>query len=445
MTMTPPRLLLLQLLPYVSLLDCAVAFSMASSSSSSSAPAPPLPQHAYPRPLHPGGYALPPLVEDRLPIVVASAESDNSAASSKDTALKTDILLIKPTDMESLWEWYAYTKRMSDADPSWGRVWPTALSLARWVLRSLHDDNEATGVGQTEEGGGSGAMHEGRLTLEDEQQLMTLHHARDALRTASHVVEVGCGLGVAGLTYALVISMPGQSTELRKKQSRTITFLDRDPYALHCVMSSASTNGLATGPILPSNEGDEVLKKETSGEAENGENISPCVTVRAAMDDWTLPIVNGTDDMENPGSWNNPPVQNVAYRDLHICESKSYDDEKKEKNDMVLLASDILYEPSSVESLATKLQRLLHPIHGGYAMIADPKQERTPGCRRAFIQSVEQVGGTIVMLPLSDSQDRPGGMGRHQQPGILLEEDLDIDGNLAETILLVVHFGGGVP
>ena len=40
--------------------------------------------------------------------------------------------------VESLWEWFAYTKHLTDADPSWGRVWPTALSLSRFIIRSLN-------------------------------------------------------------------------------------------------------------------------------------------------------------------------------------------------------------------------------------------------------------------------------------------------------------------
>eukprot|EP01083_Nonionella_stella_P309715 1097950_1 len=112
---------------------------------------------------------------------------------------------------------------MSDGDPSWARVWPTALSLARFVLRSLNaDDNDG-----------------GEEPIKNEE-LILRKQAMYNLRTASHIVEVGCGLGVAGLTFASAAASADDN--LAKK--RTITFLDREQYALHCVMASASTNSL---------------------------------------------------------------------------------------------------------------------------------------------------------------------------------------------------------
>eukprot|EP00984_Skeletonema_dohrnii_P020857 scaffold10277_cov100-Skeletonema_dohrnii-CCMP3373.AAC.1 len=94
---------------------------------------------SYPRELHPGGFSLPPMVEDLIPIAttITSAAADNDSQS-EDEILQKDLLLVRPPDMESLWEWYAYTKRQTDSDPSWGRIWPTALSLARFTLQSLH-------------------------------------------------------------------------------------------------------------------------------------------------------------------------------------------------------------------------------------------------------------------------------------------------------------------
>jgi len=63
----------------------------------------------YPRPLHPGGFPLPPLVEDRLSIVTTSTRKFSSNHLSPEQLLQTNLLLVKPTNMESFWEWYAYT------------------------------------------------------------------------------------------------------------------------------------------------------------------------------------------------------------------------------------------------------------------------------------------------------------------------------------------------
>ncbi|KAL9183314.1 hypothetical protein ACHAXT_005101 [Thalassiosira profunda] len=364
-------------------LDSASAFSaqahMSSSSPKSKQPlrmsASQLPQHQYPRPLHPGGLTLPPLVEDRLPIVAASGKDG--------IAIQTDLLLVRPPDMAGLWEWMAYSKQRSDGDPSWGRVWPTALALARLVVRAMNDGDE----------GGTEPMKQ----------------ASKALRSASHAVELGCGLGVAGLAYA-------SAAAAIDDKRRTITFLDREPYALHCAISSAATNGIATGPI---------------GQVDDSGNDAP-ITARAAMDDWTLPTSNDQSDATDKES--NSPVKNMSHRDLHL---PTYDD-----TNTVLLASDILYEPDGMTSLASKLQSLLHPLNGGYALIADPEKERTAGCREAFVAGVEGLGGEVTIIPLP-GLDTNGANGAGGKGGtVLLEGDVDIDGSLAKTVLIVVRFGG---
>mmetsp|Transcript_8575 Transcript_8575/g.18647 ORF Transcript_8575/g.18647 Transcript_8575/m.18647 type:complete len:477 (+) Transcript_8575:60-1490(+) len=398
-------------------------------------------QHEYPRPLHPGGFSLPPLVEDRLQIATSKNSADDN---DDDDILQTNILLIKPPDMESLWEWYAYTKRQSDSDPSWGRVWPTALSLARLVLRSLDYNNDIDTSYQS--------LKEPKDEDEETEEEEWMERAVTALRTASHVVEVGCGLGVAGLAYAssssssslaattaASVSSGTSSTneinENENKRRRTITFLDREPYALHCVMASASTNGLATGPLLPPVEG--------SGGAETNigdGDLIPLVTARAAIDDWTLPTTRDNDDDNN----DNSPVKNICYRDLHLStlSPNHYDN-----SNTLLLASDILYEPSSTASLAQKLQSLLHPTNGGYALIADPIKERTLGCRESFVESVKGLGGEVGILPMpeldsSSSSSSSSSRAMHNRGMLLLDSDVDIDGSLCRSMLIVVHFRG---
>ncbi|KAL7516434.1 hypothetical protein ACHAWX_001452 [Stephanocyclus meneghinianus] len=333
----------------------------------------------HPRPLHPGGFSLPPLVEDSLPIVTTC-----TAEHGKESTVQTDLILIRPPGMEELWEWYAYTKKQSDSDPSWGRVWPTALSLARFILRSFHCADS--------------------VYSKDDHLVI---QAVGALKTASHFVEIGCGLGVAGLAISsAVTSLHGPSSRVK----RTVTFLDREPYALHCVMSSASMNNLTTAPIAT-----------TSGDFSETTTLS-LITVRAAMDDWTAPYENRNDDDDKS------QMKNVGYRDLCLP-ADGYGN-----LDTTILASDILYEPSSMKTLAIKIQRLVNPEHGGYALITDPQQERTTGCRDAFVSSVKELGGDVAIVSLPTPQNIVG------MSPMVSSNDIDIDGSLASTVLIAVHF-----
>ena len=330
----------------------------------------------YPRPIHPGGFSLPPLVEDCLPIITEYKDENGH-----DTTLQTNLMLIRPPGMEELWEWYAYTKHQSEGDPSWGRVWPTALSMARFIKRSFHhpDTNGAHDVDYL------------------------VDQASRALRTTSHVVELGCGLGVAGLAYSSAITSLQKNSLLAHK--RTVTFLDREPYALHCVMSSAAMNSFITAPLQPARDS----SLETSP--------SHLVTVRAAMDDWT--IIDGSKCEENK-----PRVRNICYDELCI------DTHEFNNADTTILASDILYEPTSMIALATKIKSLMHPTNGGYALITDPKEERTEGCRDAFVTSVKKLEGKIVIVPLPAPQNNVQ----------IVESDIDINGAMSSTVLIVVYF-----
>lgn len=257
---------------------------------------------------------------------------------------------------------------------------------------------------------------------ERESTIAIMEGAMRALRTSSHAVEIGCGLGVSGLTYAAAVA-----AEHDDENRRTIAFLDREPYALHCVMASASTNGIATGPLIA---------QPVDAEAQTEDSVPPIITARAAIDDWTLPMVTGDETDEGTSS----PIKNVCYRDLHLEALHS------QNRDTVLLASDILYEPLSMKPLATKLKSLLHPIRGGYALIADPERERTRGCRDAFVEAVRSSGGEVCVLPMPDLENgndsMTGGSGGANDRMTLLESDVDIDGSLARTVLIVVHFDG---
>lgn len=330
-------------------------------------------ESTYPRPLHPGGFSLPPMVEDLLPIIATAAVGDSNDSSQSEQILQKDLLIVRPPDMESLWEWYAYTKRQTNSDPSWGRVWPTAITLARFILQSLNSN-----------GNGNKIVMAG---LEGQEQVL-VKEAIKSLQTSSHIVELGCGLGVAGLAFAAA------AAEISNDIKRTVTFLDREPYALHCVMASAAINNLATGPIS---------EEEGSGIAER------TITARSSIDDWTS------------------SDKNINYDGLKL-DSLDYDNKQT-----LILASDILYEPSSMDTLSVKLRSLLHPKDGGYVFITDPERERTAGCRSAFQKSVEELGGNVVILPLPQPESKKS---------ILVESDIDIDGTLAKTVLIVVHFDG---
>jgi len=340
---------------------------------------------SYPRELHPGGFSLPPMVEDLIPIAttITSAAADNDSQS-KDEILQKDLLLVRPPDMESLWEWYAYTKRQTDSDPSWGRIWPTALSLARFTLQSLH----------------SGEVEDDSIDMNlasnlNEQDQDIVKQAIKALQTTSHIIELGCGLGLAGLSFAVAAATESKNIK------RTVTFLDREPYALHCVMASAAINNLATAPISSEQE---VVAGGTP----------PLITARSSIDDWT-----STD-------------KNISYEDLQL-DALDYDNKQT-----LILASDILYEPSSMDSLATKLRNLLHPTDGGYVLIMDPEKERTSGCRSALVESVKEIGGQVAIVPMP----QPKNNGMAMNKSMLVESDVDIDGNLAKTVLIVVQFNG---
>lgn len=339
--------------------------------------------------------------------------------------MQTSVLVTKPPDVESLWEWYAYTLRKTDSDPSWGRVWPTALSLSRFVVRTM--------LSPPLEEGGAG-----------DRKLSLLERAELALRSSRHAVEVGCGLGVVGLTYAACVSESAASASSNDSDGgggRTVTFLDREPYALQCAMASAATNGVATVPIARAGRG---RPSEDGGGAP-----PPVIVARAAVDDWTLPIEGGDEDgggeEGGPSSGAAPPppsgAKNVRHRDLHL---EGEDGRDGGSSSTIILASDVLYEPSNMASLATKLRSLLHPRHGGYVLLADPVKERTRGCRDAFLKAVEELGGEAETF--SSEEFGPGGGGAPLAPagsgGYLLEGDVDIDGNLAETVLIVVRFGG---
>eukprot|EP00629_Pelagomonadales_sp_RCC1024_P006362 CAMPEP_0119263004 /NCGR_PEP_ID=MMETSP1329-20130426/2548_1 /TAXON_ID=114041 /ORGANISM="Genus nov. species nov., Strain RCC1024" /LENGTH=245 /DNA_ID=CAMNT_0007262695 /DNA_START=210 /DNA_END=944 /DNA_ORIENTATION=+ len=178
--------------------------------------------------------------------------------------------LVRPPSADALWEWLEATGRSArDPDPSWADVWDSARHLSAYIRR--HPETV-----------------EGRT-----------------------VVDLGCGLGVVGISAALA--------------GADVALLDREPEALHCAMSTAALNG---------------------------------VTVTAHVNDDCLP-----------------------------------------RSDIVL-ASDVLYDPSAAAALAAAFQKL-----GKRALVADPAAGRAMGARTAFLDAVAALGGAVDERPLDEAQD----------------------------------------
>lgn len=127
------------------------------------------------------------------------------------------IRVVKPPDPDTLWEWYAL-RGQGEADPSWASVWPAAAALAGHIAQN------------------------------------------PVLVRGLQVVELGAGLGIAGLSAA----MQGAHCTL---------LVDREPLALHCAMSTALLNGLTTAAM-----GQATVPQTVCGSVSDWAQISEQVT-----------------------------------------------------------------------------------------------------------------------------------------------------------------------
>jgi predicted nicotinamide N-methyase len=221
-------------------------------------------------PLHDGDFRFPPMVEVPCSLVGTRLTK-----------------LVKPPDADTLWQWYE-SLGMMEGDPSWAELWPSACSLASALVdRSAQIQNK-------------------------------------------QVVELGSGLGVAGLTAACL-------------GAKSVLLMDREPFALHCAMSTAALHGLSAGSTASS-----------SG------------VVTAAVVDWSAP-------------------------DFLTKYASSAD---------VVLASDVLYDETAVVALAKLVAAMVRKE--GVFWLTDPAVERVAGVRRRFCEALQAEGAatSVDLIPL---------------------------------------------
>jgi predicted nicotinamide N-methyase len=228
-------------------------------------------------PLHSGDFRFPPMVEVPCSLVGTRLTK-----------------LVKPPDADTLWQWYE-TLGMMEGDPSWAELWPSACSLASALVdRSAQIQNK-------------------------------------------QVVELGSGLGVAGLTAACL-------------GAKSVLLMDREPFALHCAMSTAALHGLSAA----------------ASATENSSVSSSLGVVSAAVVDWSAP-------------------------DFLTKYDSSAD---------VIIASDVLYDEKTVVALAKLVAAMVRKE--GILWLTDPSVERVAGVRQKFCEALQAEGAAtfVDIIPL---------------------------------------------
>ncbi|CAK9040834.1 unnamed protein product [Durusdinium trenchii] len=249
--------------------------------------------------LHIGDGWLPPLVEVPLKLRVGEKEFRR---------------LVKPPSVEALWEWYEEHGKTS-ADPSWAQVWPCAAALALLLTRQ---------PGYTVRG--------------------------------KRVVELGAGLGVAGLAAALA--------------GADVLLLDREPLALHCAASTAALQSLPVGAV----------------DAPHAEHM-----VRAAVYDWSA-----------SQTFNFPA-------DVVVASEVLYD--PSEALQVSVSAMKLMGEAQPCVAFVSNTDDLAHnnsqlslnisleapQLRNCRLLITDPRRERCPGTREALATGLRQAGATVEL------------------------------------------------
>jgi predicted nicotinamide N-methyase len=195
------------------------------------------------------------------------------------------VRLVMPASEDAVLDHYIAANR-GDADPFFCSIWPSSIALAQNVLQ------------------------------------------QPSLVVGKRVIEVGCGLGLAGISAALA-------------GARSVVVADREVFALRCSLLAARANGLFPTPLDA--DGAPPAPPAASG---GGAGFG----VLSALElDWHAP----------------PPELEGAFD--------------------VVLCADVLYEGSAAEPVAALAQKLLAP--GGLLLLADPPM-RTPANRARFLAAV---------------------------------------------------------
>lgn len=281
-----------------------------------------------------GTASLPPMVS----VPCRGASSSTSASTSSYPLTE----LIKPPNVDVLYDWYVEQRQTPDADPSWGVLWPTAVALAQYLIdqnQQYHNnhnknDDAAAVAGSSDANANVDAAIDGRgtsTTIKQQQQQRHHHHHQQELVVleSKHVVELGCGLGLCGLVAATL----GASSVL---------ISDREPYALHCALATAAVNKITN--------------------------------IKAAILDWNTVTTSTT-------------TSTAATSSTGRSSTNNNNNNNKNGNTMiepadVILASDVLYDKESIQAFANACQQICK--EGGVILVADPLKERVNGARDMF-------------------------------------------------------------
>ncbi|KAI2514308.1 hypothetical protein MHU86_201 [Fragilaria crotonensis] len=233
--------------------------------------------------------------------------------------------LIQPPNVDALYDWYVTVRQTPDADPSWAVVWPTAVSLALYIMTADTTETETTTPTGAPNSDNTDNMEN---IISNTGPLPSVPPASHQLLLANkRVVELGCGLGLCGLVAAKFCG------------AKSVLLSDREPFALHCALSTAAVNHLSND------------------------------MVQAAILDWT---VLGNEDKTDAST---TTTTTTPFSNLQAD---------------VVLASDVLYDGATIVAFARACRKICR--HGGIILVTDPREERIEGARDMFRDALQQQG-----------------------------------------------------
>ncbi|KAL6782448.1 hypothetical protein ACKKBG_A06830 [Auxenochlorella protothecoides x Auxenochlorella symbiontica] len=216
-------------------------------------------------------------------------------------------------DVDQVMEYYLSSGQDS-RDPYWCAVWPSAVAMSD------------------------------HLTGMDLRQLS--------------VLEMGCGLGLAGISAAL-------------HGAASVRLYDQEPLAVQCALLSAQLNGV---PVVQQDPGPPSIELmpdswwDCLGEGPPRPAAEGCTPVCAAQYDWNSGL-------------------GLAPADL-------------------VLACDVLYDSAFVEPLARLLPKLL-ARPGSRLVLTDPTK-RTPGHRRQLLERLTGPGADLALMQRTEVEALAG-------------------------------------